>query len=478
MHPNINYRTLLIMLPIALVTMCNTTGVYVFHPDNVRLFSNASLVTLTFALACSMIPEQDNRIWRLFGCAISYFTAFIIVKTCGTQSVSPGIVAAFLAPFAASVPSPANTGKPSLGESALNYVLAGFFVLVFTLVLTIPVWAILHYAISGIRYALFSITSADFFDFIYGTLYQTAQAFGSGDRILEIFEAAPAFRNTNGIYTGTLLCFFSVLTGIYAAVALWEGSHGKYFTSLLFLLALSSGSTSMSITLLMLTLIWLYPSLFALYLIISSVIYMVTCNVKFDVLINNAESFYRPDIVLADIDIADPSFATIGIAVFCASMALAYTLIRLQGAYTETMSKGMAALKAIGRELSNKNVIREESLRALEFLKIMGGFNNVIWVGPTDDRALKLKIVTENSVNTGSLSLIGCKMKLDPETMICDIEMEKNAGIVREQLLIYAEALSLDVVTEYREIEPYALENSRFKGLFSSQEEIYALDTN
>ena len=477
MHPNINYRTLLIMLPVAMVTLCDTTGVYIFDPADIRLLSNSSLITLTFALACSLIYEQDNKFWRLFGCAISYVTAFEIVKVCGTQSVSPGIVAAFLAPFAASVPSPANSGSSSLGENLLNYVLAGFFVLIFTLVLTFPVWAILHYAISGIRYALFSVSTTDFFSFIYGTLCQTAQAFGSGDRILEIVAASPVFRSSNGIYTGTLLCFFCVLSGIFGAVALWEGVQHKYFTILLFLLALSSGSTGMSIALLMMTMIWLYPSLFALYLVICTIIYLVTCNVTFDVLVN-PEVFYRPDIMLSDIVVSDPSFIITGIAVFSASMALAYMVIELQGTYAEAMSRGMSAIRAVTIELRNKAVYRDESVRALELLKIMGGFNNVIWVGEATDKELQMKIVTANLVNAGSLSLIGCKMKLDNETMLCQIEMENNAEIIRKQLLIYADALNIDVQTEYREIRPYALEDSKFKSFFSTQEEVYALDTD
>lgn len=477
MHPNINYRTLLIMLPVAMVTLCDASGVYTFNPADTRLLSNSSLITLTFALACSLIYEQDNKVWRLFGCAISYVTAFEIIKACGTQSVSPGIVAAFLSPFAASVPSPAGSGTPSLGEIMLNYILAGFFVLIFTLVLTFPVWAILNYAISGIRYALFSVTSSDFFSFIYGTLCQTAQAFGSGDRILEIVAASPVSRSSNGIYTGTLLCFFSVLSGIFGAVALWEGVQRKYFSSLLFLLALSSGSTGMSIALLMMTMIWLYPSLFALYLGICTIIYLVTCNVKFDVSVN-PETFYHPDIAFSDIMVSDPSFVITGIAVFSASMALAYMVIELQGTYAEAMSRGMSAIRAVSIELRNKSVYREESVRSLELLKLMGGFNNVIWVGEATDKFLELKIVTANMVNTGSLSLIGCKMKLDSETMLCQIEMEKNAEIIRKQLLIYADALNIDVQTEYREIRPYTLEDSKFKSFFSTQEEVYALDTN
>ena len=69
-------------------------------------------------------------------------------------------------------------------------------------------------------------------------------------------------------------------------------------------------------------------------------------------------------------------------------------------------------------------------------------------------------------------------MKLDSETMLCQIEMEKNAEIIRKQLLIYADALNIDVQTEYREIRPYTLEDSKFKSFFSTQEEVYALDTN
>ncbi len=476
MLANINFRVLLLVIPVLIVTICHLTGNSI-DLGKTDTDSAYYISPLLFAIACALIYQEDKRIWKILGSIVAFFISLSTLNVFVPDFRNSAVMASVIAPLVVTYVFPKFEDPDKITViDLLNCFLAFIFMIVFCVILSIIGALVYKNFISGISFTFLSRNYDDAYSFLYGVLYQIGQTIGFGEDIIEILSIHPKLTSSRGFYAATALTYCAVLPGIYCALACWELQRRKFTFGILFVATLFSVGTGQSISFLLLILAWIYPSMYALYLILSILIYFVVRFFPFTLTVD-PENFYQPNLSYDDLSQSSFSFySSVALSVFAIAVTLTLFVIRADKNNKEKLLENRN--QSAKATLSHEDVEKDESLAAITILKYLGGFNNVIWMSEEDSDVISVKIVTENMVNRDGLELAHVDIiSFDKNTQILTIQPHSNIKEIREQIFIFAANIAIDIKTGYQDIAPYIIEESIFKDNFI-KETPDALDTN
>ena len=343
MQVEINNRFLFIVLPILFCTVAQLTGFGSLLPDGNGLFLT-SMVPCVFALGLAMVIPSTNRSWLMFGTCASFFLIYKLLHLLQPEYAYSSLVAAFLGPLATALLHPRSHKKITLTAKVLNRTITFFFLMLFSCLLCFLAASLYENIQSSINNLYMSHIYNDKYSFIYGIIYHFCETFGFGNFILEIRHLIVDTGVSQSFYSTTTAIFTAGLPGIYLALTAAQNKRKKLHYLILTLLAVASSTTGYSVSLLLICLLWMQPSLFGLYLINCVFYYIIGYQIHFDPQ-NISKAFYNPNLNLSQINVNDIKFVGFALFTFLCNYLTSTAVLRQKQKYTQKTGDPAIAVK-------------------------------------------------------------------------------------------------------------------------------------
>ena len=475
MQVEINNRFLFIVLPILFCTVAQLTGFGFLLPDGNGHFATA-LVPCVFALGLAMVIPSANRSWLMFGTCASFFLIYKLLHLLQPEYAYSSLVAAFLGPLATALLHPRSHKKITLTAKVLNRTITFFFLMLLSCLLCFLAASLYENIQSSINNLYMSHIYNDKYSFIYGIIYHFCETFGFGNFILEIRHLIVDTGVSQSFYSTTTAIFTMGLPGIYLALTAAQNKRKKLHYLILTLLAAASSTTGYSVSMLLICLLWMQPSLFGLYLINCVFYYIIGYQINFDPQ-NISKAFYNPNLNLNQININDVKFVGFALFTFVCNYLTSTVVLRQKQKYTQKTGQ-IIRVKPLIIDILSDIGTQDYSLKSITIIKALGGFDNIIHA-TRHDSTITFTVRDLNVIDLETLNSSGTATRYTDNLNRClSYTMRDNTADVYNNMINIATRNLTDITSEYHQIEPYSIEKSKFKNLYTCKEEINAMDSN
>ena len=121
---------------------------------------------------------------------------------------------------------------------------------------------------------------------------------------------------------------------------------------------------------------------------------------------------------------------------------------------------------------------QDYSLKSITILKALGGFDNIIHA-TRHDATVTFTVRDLYVIDMDTLNSNGSATRYTDGLSKCvSYTMRDNTNDIYSNMLSIATHSLTDITSEYHMIEPYSIEKSKFKNLYTCKEEINAMDSN
>ncbi len=472
MLANINSRLLLLITPIAFGTFIDSLT---STTETSLLASQASnrIVAWFLAACASCVLPNKNRFWMILGATASFFTLENIIQLIQPRFITSYLLSAFVAPFITA------TFAPKLNKLKryhrrwtsylLNYTLATIF-LVLTSLLT---GAIFAYLFRHVCYWINQVSLSSVFDpnfsFLYSSLYQLCQLFGFGYVVSEIKDILSTNSTTVSFYATTLIINTGVLPAMYAALFYQQPQKRKLIYGLFTIVAFTSCTTGTSVSALLFCLLWLYPSLFVLYLLLCIAFYFIGQYIEFFLVFMPDALFYEKTEVV-EYAFSDSKFKLYYVFAFIVTVFVTTYLIKQDRKYQKQLT--ITSVKRI-KQISINIVLPDDSntldcsLTAVNYVMLLGGYNNIFSMRQ-QDKIIKVNIINLDMVNYNELIKLGLLPEgFTANSHIIALKCGDQAYEIAQKISVLGKRQFVDLMVDYRDVPPYQIEKSKYYVQFS-----------
>jgi phosphotransferase system IIB component len=468
MLANINLRTLMLMTPIGFCTLLQFFSGSFFITQEEHYILKI-IIPWLFSLGVAMILPNNNRIWMMTGTSLAYCVVINVLWHMQPNFQQSEILASFLGPLTSSILSP-KTGhrKKNYKSFFVNYSLAIFFVIVLSLLLSICASFLYENIGSGINRAYLSSVYDSNFSFIYSMIYQFCQTFGFGQFITEIRAISPQDATSVSFYATTLAINISMIPAIYAAIFICQQRKRKTMYATFFLISLLSSTSGSSVSFLILSLIWMYPTLFAYYLILCLFFYFIGQYIDFNIYVNS-QNFYQPNVLISEINIFDTKFL-----MFCTFMfiitVVSSTFLILQDKKNIHQTRTIKRVKQIKINVLADDEAIDYTVTAVNYIKLLGGFNNIIKIGQ-ENNFLNVTVINPSLVNTFGLYDLGAAKQIyQNDKHKIKLLVKEHCLEIHKKIVTFAERQFLDIDSDFKEIQPFDISKTDYYSQIQNKE--------
>lgn len=475
MQVEINYRSLFLILPILFCTVAQLTGYNFLLPNgNGHLYT--AIAPCVFALGLAMIIPSSNRGWLITGTVTSFFLIYKLLHLIQPDYTYSSLVAAFLGPLATALLHPRSHKKITFTAKILNRTITFMILMVLCCILCFASSSLYENIQTGINNLYMSHIYNDSYSFIYGIIYQFCETFGFGSFILEIRHLIVDTGVSQSFYSTTTAVFTTGLPAFFLAITRTQTRRKRLNYLMLFLLALASSTTGYSISMLMICLLWIQPSLFGLYLINCVFYYIIGYQIHFEPQ-NISTAFYNPNLNISQINIYDIKFLAFALFIFTCNYLTATAVLKEKQRYTQKTGQIIRVKPLIIDILSDLGT-QDYSLKTVTIIKALGGFDNIVHVSKHDS-TITFTVQDQSVIDFEQLNANGTATLYSDSLAHCiSYTLRDNAADIYGNIVNISSHCLTDITSEYHEIEPYSIEKSKFKNLYTCKEEINAMDSN
>lgn len=475
MQVEINNRSLFIILPILFCTVAQLTGAGFLLPDGNDHFLTAVIPCL-FALGLALVIPSSNRSWLVIGTCSSFFLIYKLLHLLQPDYAYSSLVAAFLGPLTTALLHPRSHKKITLTAKILNRTITFIILMILSCVLCFLSSSLYENIQTAINNLYMSHIYNDSYSFIYGIIYQFCETFGFGNFILEIRHLIVNTGVSQSFYSTTTAIFTTGLPGIFLAITLAQNKRKKFHYLILTLLAVASSTTGYSISMLLICLLWMQPSLFGLYLINCVFYYIIGYQIAFEPQTIN-KAFYNPNLDLGQINLGDMRFILYSLFIFLCNFMTSTAVLKEKQRYTQNTGQIIRVKPLIIDILSDLGT-QDYSLKSITIIKALGGFDNIIHA-TRHDATITFTVRDLYVIDMDTLNSNGSATRYTDGLSKCvSYTMRDNTNDIYSNMLSIATHSLTDITSEYHMIEPYSIEKSKFKNLYTCKEEINAMDSN
>lgn len=468
MLANINLRTLMLMAPIGLCTLLQIFNGSPLITQDEHYFLGV-IIPWLFSIGIAMILPNSNRFWMILGTTISYSIVLKLLCILQPSFDQCAILASFLGPLTSSILSPRmGHRKKSLKAFLVNYGLALIFVIILSLIFAICSSILYENIGTGINKAYLSSVYDTNFSFIYSMIYQFCQTFGFGHFITEIRAISPHDSTSVSFYATTLAINISLIPAIYASLFICQQKKRKLMYAAFFIVSVCSAFSGSSISFLLLCLIWLYPALFAYYLLLCIILYFIGQYVDFNISVNPA-NFYEPNISINEINIMDSKFLLFCTFTFVVTL-ISSTFIIIQDKKYVKQTGTIKRVKQIKINVLADAETIDYTVTAVNYIKLLGGFNNIIKISLMNN-CMTVSVINTSLVNELGLYDLGAIRQINSnDKHIIQLLIKEHCPEIHHKIVLFAERQFLDIDTEYREIQPFDISKTEFYKQITNKE--------
>lgn len=463
---NTSRRSLLLLIPILLCTLMELNVLNVAQ----RIKSDLLDFTIPwlFAMAICYTLPTTKKIWLFIGTTFSFIITLNFLEFLQPEYEKAALSAAVLAPLTSSLLMPKYHSDKRLIQATINYSIAFVFLIMLSLLFGFLSSFIYENVQKLIHTAYFTHVYNDNFSFVYGIIYQFCQTFGFGDFIVNIRQINNASTITQSFYITSIALNICAIPAFYFALGGTNIKQKKHHYYLAFgLLAFLSATSGYSVSLCLILLLWINPSLFGLYLIISIFFYIVGGQIDFETYVSY-ELFYQPNLDIFTINVINLKFIWYCVTIFVVNFALARFLIIHTMKYKASLYDDTQQIKPVEIDFISDDS-EDQSLLTISVIKIVGGYNNILNILEVDN-TIKFTLVDSRKIQFSRLKFIGAKnAKNVPNENTLEFSLEHNTDKVYTQIVEFAERQMLDITTTYKENKVYSIENSAFFAQFTTR---------
>lgn len=461
---NINYRILLIILPIIACTAAHFLAYSSEYAENIINVSDKLCCGL-FAICVATIVPNANKKWMVIGTALSYSLILYLLQIFVPEYKHSGIITALLAPLICSVFSPERNPKRQSNSIRLNYFMAGCFLLVISVAFVPVITFVRSWIIYLINTSYVNTFYSDNASFIYGMIFQFLQTVGLGSFITELRTIAPQAPSSVSFYATTIVLNCCALPALFTAIAINQDHRHRIFWGVFAVASFFCSLTGTSVSLLLLTLLLRYPFLYAFYILMGIAFYFIGQYIDFSISVVPQE-FYNPDLNLIKVSLMHPKFLLFATFTFIVSLNFSNLVIVQNKSDSEYKTRSLPIVNSIKIDFNMDTATDDFSFQGFQYIKALGGFNNITLCREQKDHLL-FNIINEHLINRDLLEKqCTAKFYTDHSGTIADLTIAEHSSAIYKAIIAYARRLFLDLTTEYKDIPPFDLKKSAFKDQF------------
>lgn len=458
MLSKVNLRITLLMTPVALCSILQfcRDGSFLSSSDLIII---KNIIPWLFAIGGALVLPNRNKTWMIIGTTVSYFIIYKSLSQLEPSHQITSILSAFCGPLVTSIFAPKiGRRKRILSAFIINYSLAVFFLSVSSIMLSHG----LHFLYNFIKSAFNSVFINSVFDsnfsFIYSVLYQFCQTFGLGEFVKELREVNPLDPTSISFYSTTISINIAVIPGIFLSLAIFQPPKRRFLYFLFFFISIFGAFSSHAICYLLLSLLWLYPSLYTVYLILCIFLYFIGQYVDFKIIIHPS-FFYKPNLSLSNLSLVDSKFLLFSTFAFLVSTLTSMFLIIRNKKYDKQISITKRSQQIQINYLDNED-IEDCTINAVAIIKLLGGFNNINIIKYANDNQLIFTFINANLIHVNKLleyKLIQKPLNKHSHNITLTVN---NAHAIYEKINTLSERLFTDVVSDYQDLPRFDIKNS------------------
>ncbi|MGN1392563.1 MAG: hypothetical protein ACI4V7_00755 [Succinivibrionaceae bacterium] len=366
----------------------------------------------------------------------------------------------FLAPLTACILIPKHKNNNSIKSIFYaNYSLSIIFIVGISFLLGVSTVILHNYIQSIINIAYIQKVYNDSYSFIYGLIYQFTKTFGFGDFILDIRRIDEKSTITQTFYATSIIINFFAIPGIILALITKQKPKRRLFHFLLLITSILSANNTYALSLILIYILWMYPAIYGIFLILSLVFYTLSYYLDLNMLLSY-NCFEKYSHVLGHILDGNKLFWLYSSLVFLANYFFTLLTIEKKKKYIQHNKQNLRILKPIIIDISdNNNESQDYSSFVFFLIKQIGGFNNIQHLELKDDK-LYFTILNKKQIHTNDFKEISAIISYQYSTedeFIFIIQLKKHADIIYSQIIYFAQRLLIDLETRYKKITKYEL---------------------
>lgn len=465
MLAKVNLHLILLMVPIALCSLLQYTDAIPFLTISDKVIYR-NIIPWLFSIGCALVLPNRNRIWMICGSSISYYIIYTLLTKLHQNYTTPCILAAFVAPLISSIFAPKTVHKLRNYKSLiLNYLLALLFLFLTSVFLSYGLFFLFQVIGKNFNSVFIKSVYDNNYSFIYSVIYQFANTFGCGDFIKEFRAIYPYDQTSISFYATTIAINFSVIPGIFLALSICQ--QKRKFLFLGFMVFALIGSTSeQAISYLLLMLLWLYPTIFCLFLIICFVFYFIGQYVDYTMLIEPS-SFYMPYLEVSEINFIDVKFLLMCVITFITSVTVTTLFIVKDKIIAKNNLQPITTND--NNELKELIDFKDHSFIATKIIQFFGGFNNIVNLSYKDNY---INITVQNSdlIKINELMKISTFQVSTMNNHEFSVSIFNNCQEIYNAINLLAQRVFLDINSNYDDFPHFNIEKTKFNSQIAKKE--------
>ena len=463
-------RTGLVLIPVALVPFCRllafisgTEGTWAETASFIE-----TTIPVLFAVAASMTEPNNSRSWQIISTVIVYFTLKHMLQTFAPEIAHRELISCFSSAIITAAFSSHITANTLHPRRYLESRILNLGILLICCVCAVVAVS----CIDSVVISLFNPAGESLVTrlprlarILAGAAVSQLLAPFGADHVTTEFIAGSFGVNADALIVKERLLVFRYcsmaffLPAMLGALFLKIGSSRKIPVAFLLLAAAVSSFFPHSEMFLLMTLLWLWPGLFCLHALLSSLLLLLCVHLPLLQIsgdITSATRILNPVVMLNSGGTYNLMFAAAGAGAYFFATIYLLTHVKI-GSLTWKIRKHRGARI---RLISDRKDSRDLSLLAIRTMKLAGGIDNIKYV-KTEGSLLKIGCYRAEQINEEAVKGMGTNSSVDAG--------EKTIHI-RTRSTVVAERIARKIVI---------FADREFADLSDSQEnEQHAMDTN
>lgn len=459
MSSTILIRTGLLLIPVSLVPLCQLIPILSSGSDfgTVAARFIAGCIPVLFAVAASMTEPNNSRSWQIISTVIVFFTLKYMLSIFAPSLTGSDLICAFFsavitATFSSHITANTLHLKRYLQSRFLNFGI--LLICCVAAVILISCARTVYHALFSLKGNSGLITSlpAGVRVAVCALAEHMAAPFGLNRLPGELLLSDPGTAATANLQGRMLFhryctsAFF--IPAMLAALCLRLSSGRRTPVIFMILIAVVTSFFPHQDVYILLTLIWLWPGLFLLHLVLSALLAMVT------VLVPELAGVAPPEIYTRLINpVVAAGSAQSASYLYMAGGAVFYflmTLILLSWAGIGRLSWKIKKHRNVRiRLISDRKGSSDLSLLAIRTMKIAGGLDNFRWI-KCSGKELRIGYRRTDMVNLDALKGVGTDSRIDTDSRTISIQTSSPeiAEGVSSKIIIFAEREFSDLTAQ------------------------------
>lgn len=452
---NFLLRTGLMMLPIACVPLAmllKSASAILPVSINCQYLSDAilSFIPLFFAIAASLTEINNSRSWQIISTVLVYMTLHALFLQFIPGFSNPEYaVCYFSAIITAAMCShiTANTKylKRYLISRALNLCIL-FGGCLAAVVLSMLIGWVLRTIFGDHGESTFLATlPVKVREYLTGFAYEGLHPFGANVLLSDYMLNNPEL---NEVKSRELFCFYNFIIQIFCLpallTALFTKLDSKKRLPVLFLVLMCLFSTyyPQAETLILLTIIWMWPGLFLAHVVLAGFVYGLVREFGMSVHFSGDISIRKA----ADAALSANALSNVCLILFCALCYFTLTHYVLGKYPLNNISWKIKKTRPIViRMIRDRKGSKDLSLLAIRILKMIGGLDNLVWVDESGD-VITIRYSDGKMINNDALKSIGRESRNENEAKLIYIKASDAAiaSEITKKIRIFAKRQFVD----------------------------------